>query len=155
MRNVFSTEIRRSITGSIGRFLAIAGIVALGCGFYAGLRMTGIDMRSAGDNFTDGTSLYDIRLVSTLGFSDALVDDIKGIDGVDSVMAGRSTDVMASLGGEQYAVRVSTFPVESANASKVTDGGMTAISDDDSYLNRLVVKSGRLPQSAGDRKSVV
>mgnify|MGYP006956349439 FL=1 len=37
----FNKDIVRSIRHSLGRFVAIAAIVALGCGFYAGLRMTG------------------------------------------------------------------------------------------------------------------
>jgi putative ABC transport system permease protein len=148
--SVFSTEIRRSITDSLGRFLAIAGIVALGCGFYAGLRMCGPDMRSAGDEFTDGTNLYDIRLVSTLGFSDNLVDDISGIDGVEAVMPGRSTDVMASLGSEQYAVRISTLPSDAATDSTVSDDGFSVESSDSSYLNRVTLKSGRLPTAKGE-----
>ena len=70
MKSVFNRDIARSITTSLGRFLAIAGIVALGCGFYAGLRMTAPDMRYAGDRFYDGTHLYDIRVLGTLGDSE-------------------------------------------------------------------------------------
>ena len=65
MGSAFLKDVLRSVRGSLGRFLAIMGISALGCGFYAGLQMSGPDMRAAGDAFYDGTSLYDIRLVST------------------------------------------------------------------------------------------
>ena len=55
MRSAFAKEIVRSITHSLGRFLAIAVIAALGTGFYAGLRMAGPDMRLAADqHFDDG-----------------------------------------------------------------------------------------------------
>ena len=40
----FNKDIVRSIRHSLGRFVAIAAIVALGCGFYAGLRMTAPDI---------------------------------------------------------------------------------------------------------------
>ena len=43
----FNKDIVRSIRHSLGRFVAIAAIVALGCGFYAGLRMTAPDMKLA------------------------------------------------------------------------------------------------------------
>ena len=33
MHGAFAKIVRRSIRGSLGRFLAIIGIVALGCGF--------------------------------------------------------------------------------------------------------------------------
>lgn len=45
----FNKDIVRSIRHSLGRFVAIAAIVALGCGFYAGLRMTAPDMKLAAD----------------------------------------------------------------------------------------------------------
>ena len=66
----FTKSVWRSIRGSLGRFLAITGIVALGCGFLAGLQMSGRDMRLAADRWFDGCSLYDLRLVSTKGFSE-------------------------------------------------------------------------------------
>ena len=69
MASAFGKDLRRSITHSWGRFLAIAIIAALGAGFYAGLRMTGPDMRLAGDEYYDGTSLADVRVVSTIGFA--------------------------------------------------------------------------------------
>ena len=62
MRSAFSKDFWRSISHSWGRFLAIAAIVALGAGFYAGLRMTAPDMELAADAYYDGTDLMDIRV---------------------------------------------------------------------------------------------
>lgn len=149
MKRVFNREIVRSISGSWGRFLAIAGIVALGCGFYAGLRMTGPDMRIAADAFYDGTSLYDVRMLSTLGYTDEQVGMIDNVEGVEAVMPARSTDVMASLGGEQYAMRINTLKADSAAASRCTDGCRVA-SADDGYLNRLVLATGSWPEKEGE-----
>ena len=72
MSRALIQETLRAIRGSLGRFLAIMGIVALGCGFFAGLQMTGRDMRLSADEFYDAQGLYDIRVVSTLGFEQAL-----------------------------------------------------------------------------------
>lgn len=146
--SAFAKDVVRSITGSLGRFLAILGIVALGCGFYAGLRMTGEDMRAAADAFYDGTALYDLRLLSSLGFSEEQVDLVAQTDGVADVMAGRSTDVMAELHGEQYAMRVSSLDVDAADASSV-DGVVVSSADPD-YLNRLVLAEGSWPDEPGE-----
>lgn len=89
MRSAFSKEIVRSITHSLGRFVAIAVIAALGTGFYAGLRMTGPDMRLAADEHFDGTNLYDIRVVSTLGLSDENLRQLEDVEGVGAVMPAR------------------------------------------------------------------
>ena len=77
MKNAFSKGVLRSITHSLGRFLAIAVIAALGTGFYAGLRMTGPDMRLAADQYFDATRMADLRVVSTLGLSDESLDMLR------------------------------------------------------------------------------
>ena len=94
----FTKSVWRSIRGSLGRFLAITGIVALGCGFLAGLQMSGRDMRLAADRWFDGCSLYDLRLVSTKGFSDKDVERVSSTEGVTAVMPASSADVMARIG---------------------------------------------------------
>lgn len=144
MSSAFSKEVRRSITSSWGRFLAIAGIVALGCGFYAGLRMTGPDMRINADAFYDGTELYDLRVLSTQGLTDSTVDLISNTEGVDEVMPVKSTDVVATLNGEQYVVRTTSLDVEGAEESTAVNA-YTVDSDDSSYLNRLVLDEGSWP----------
>ncbi len=133
----------------MGRFLAIAGIVALGCGFYAGLNMTGTDMRIAADAFYDGTSLYDLRVLSSLGYTDEQVSDIADTEGVEAVMPTCSTDVMASLDDSQYTIRVNSFEPQDAQRSSCSDG-RNVVSDDDSYMNRMVLEEGRWPESSGE-----
>ena len=149
MGSAFAKDVKRSITGSIGRFLAILAITALGCGFYAGLRMSGEDMRFAADAFFDDTRLYDLRLLSSLGFGDGQVADLASVEGVETVMPARSVDVMVTLHGEQYAVRVASLDVDAASRS-VTHDRRTVTSDDDGYLNRLLLVSGTWPRTPGE-----
>ena len=148
-RSAYMTEVLRSIRGSLGRFLAIMGIVALGCGFYAGLRMTGPDMRAAADRWYDGTELWDLRLVSTLGFTDEDVESIADTEGVSAAMPARSTDAMADVGGEQVAVRITSIDADAAEGSAATSD-FEVESDDADYLNRPRLVSGRWPTKAGE-----
>ena len=148
MKNAFNTETIRSITHSLGRFLAIAAIVALGTGFYAGLRMTAPDMKLAADEFYDGTSLMDVRIISTLGLTDADITALRHVEGVEAVMPARETDVMATIGGEQYATRVHSLP-DAARTSDTSDG-VHAYSDDPDYLNRPILTEGSWPQTEGE-----
>ncbi len=143
-----SKELWRSIASALGRFLAIAGIVALGCGFYAGLRMTGADMRLAADAFYDGTRLYDIRVLSSLGFDDAQVDVLRGIEGVDAAMPAMAADAMCALEGEQYAMRIMSVPGEWMAGSEPDEQGVSVASPVDDYLNRLVLAEGSWPERA-------
>ena len=57
----------RQIRSSFGRFLAIMAIVALGVGFFCGLRLTKTAMVHTLDEYTEEHQMYDFRLVSTLG----------------------------------------------------------------------------------------
>ena len=148
MKSAFNTETLRSITHSFGRFLAIAAIVALGTGFYAGLRMTAPDMKLAADEYFDGTSLMDIRVLSTLGLTDDDIAALRHVEGVEAVMPARETDVMASIDGEQYATRVHSLP-DAARTNDTSDG-VHARSDDPDYLNRPLLVRGSWPQKTGE-----
>ncbi len=60
----------REIRRSLGRFLAIAAIVALGVGFFCGLRLTKTAMVRTLDAYAEAQQMYDFRLVSTIGFDE-------------------------------------------------------------------------------------
>lgn len=149
MKNAFSKGVFRSITHSLGRFLAIAVIAALGTGFYAGLRMTGPDMRLAADQYFDATNMADLRVVSTLGLSDESIEALRGIEGVKGVMPAREVDVLAMVKDVQYTVRVQSFDAAAARASDTSDGAH-AFSDDESYLNRPILVSGSWPEGPNE-----
>ena len=149
MASAFGKDLRRSITHSWGRFLAIAIIAALGAGFYAGLRMTGPDMLLAGDEYYDGTSLADVRVVSTVGFSEEQIDALRDVEGVSAVMPAREADAISELDGVQYTLCFQSLDVDAAQASTCGDG-FTVQSSDDSYLNRPVLKSGTWPTKSDE-----
>lgn len=149
MASAFGKDLRRSITHSWGRFLAIAIIAALGAGFYAGLRMTGPDMRLAGDEYYDGTSLADVRVVSTIGFDEAQIDALRDVEGISAVMPAREADAISELDGVQYTLCFQSLDVDAAQAS-TCDDGFTVQSSDGSYLNRPVLKSGTWPTKSDE-----
>ena len=116
----FNKDIVRSIRHSLGRFVAIAAIVALGCGFYAGLRMTAPDMKLAADAYYDSTDLMDIRVVSSLGLTDEDIEALRDVPGVSGVEAAYSADVLATLNDEQYVMRVHSLSPSAATAAPMT-----------------------------------
>ena len=148
MKSAFLKDCFRCIRNSLGRFLALMGIVALGVGFYAGLRMTAPDMELAADRYCDGTNLYDIRVLSTLGFSEDDVAALAWLDGVEAIMPAYQTDVLAQANGEQTAIRVHSL-CESA-ASSYSENAYSVTSEDVNYLNRLILVSGTWPTSANE-----
>lgn len=149
MRSAFAKDFWRSILRSRGRFIAIAAIVALGAGFYAGLRMTAPDMELAADAYYDGTELYDIRVLSTMGLADDDVAALKDIEGVAGVMPAYQIDASALMNGEQVTVRIHSLDSAAAQASDTSDGAV-AVSDDADYLNRPLLVEGSWPVAADE-----
>ncbi len=77
MRSMIWKSTFREIKESLGRFLAILAIVALGVGFFAGLKVTQPAMLKTAQRYFDKTALYDYRLISTVGFSEDEVENHK------------------------------------------------------------------------------
>ena len=144
----FTKELLRTITRKPGRFLALLAIVALGAGFYAGLRMTAPDMDVALDRYLDATHVYDARVVSTMGLEDADLEALAELDEVQEVMGGYQADVLALFGETMYTTRVHSMPDAARRAT--CDDGVTVVSDDPSYLNRLILEDGRWPEQEGE-----
>lgn len=136
----------RSIHTTFSRFLAIVAIVALGTGFFAGLMMTGPDMRQAMDTYYDDNNVWDIRLISTLGFSNDDIHQFDDVEGVRACMPNHTVDAIARMNDTQVAVRVSSF--DTTMAQQFVDGHTYAAKDSSfDFLNRFQLVTGRLPQS--------
>ena len=123
-------SVLRSIRGSLGRYLAILAIIALGVGFFAGLRVTEPSILKTADAYIDELNLYDFRLVSTLGFTDEDVAAFAELDGVEAARGSVSADFIYVVEDGSEAVR---------HAHMLTEG-----------MNGLDIVSGRLPESADE-----
>ena len=145
-KSTFNKGLVRSIKDSLGRFLGIAIIAALGAGFFAGLRMTGPDMRLAEDQYFDQTNMFDLQVISTLGLDDDEIKTIASLDGIDCVMPSHEVDALSTLNGSQYTVCIHELDVDAARASD-TSSGEEAISGDRNYINRPILVDGRWPDS--------
>ena len=89
----------RQIRGSLGRFLAIAAIVALGVGFFCGLRLTKTAMVHTLDDYAETHRMYDFRLVSTIGFDEADAQALAADARVAACEGEKSADALASVAG--------------------------------------------------------
>ena len=150
MASAFGKDVLRSITKKVGRFIALAAIVGLGVGFFAGLRMTAPDMKSTADQYHDSTSTMDLRIASTMGLNADDIDAIAGLDGVDQVMPAFETDAVASLNGKQHTFRIHSLPEAATGESDSRTSGIVRENAKGAYLNQLVVDEGRLPEKAGE-----
>ena len=78
---IFKTTVRE-IRESLGRYMAILAIVALGVGFFTGLKVTKPAMLKAGGEYLEENNLYDLRLLSTVGFDESDVKQLNEREGV-------------------------------------------------------------------------
>ena len=144
--SAFVKTIFRAIRGSLGRFLAIMGIVALGCGFYAGLQMCGPDMRIAADEYYDGTNLYDVRVVSTMGLTDEDVKRVGDATGASEVMPAKSCDALVRLGRDQVVMRFGTVDAK----DPLSPWAMSGLAGASSEMNRVRLVEGAWPRSTDE-----
>ena len=108
---IFKNSLRK-IWKSKGRFLSLIFIVILGTSFFAGVRETASDMLKTLDHYYDETSLYDFKIVSTMGLTEKDLESLKEIDGISAVEGGYSFDTLL----EGNAVKVLSL----TDISKVT-----------------------------------
>ncbi len=145
MASAFGKEMRRQIASSLGRFLAIAIMAALGCGFYAGLRMTPIDMALSADAYFDETNFSDLRVASTLGLDEDCLGLLRGIDGVADVQGVRRADAFATIDGTRYVVRAQELDMDAARAGG--ESGAAESGDDAACIDRPVLVEGEWPSA--------
>mgnify|MGYP007007659512 CR=1 FL=1 len=133
MRKAVFKDFIRNIKGSLGRFFAIMAIVAIGVAFFAGVTASSGDMKHSSDSYYDEYNMNDIRILSSIGFTSQDIEAVSKVYGVKAVYKTNTHDVLVDYDGRENVAHISGIPVGKA-------------SDDDSYINQLRIKEGRLPQ---------
>ena len=112
----------REIKTSLARYLAIFAIVALGVGFFSGLRDCKESMVSTASRYLERTNFYDYQILSSYGADDDSVALAESWDGVKSAEGSIQIDVIARSGsGDSSALKAISLP-ENINKLNVTEG---------------------------------
>lgn len=122
MKSMMRRTTFREIKNTFGRFAAIMAIIALGVGFFSGLKMTKPDMVNTVSNFLDEENFYDLHLLSTLGYTDEDVDAFAGEKDVLYAEGGYSLDVLYKNEGENDRVLKTISVPENVNKLRLVDG---------------------------------
>lgn len=93
----YRKDIVRSIIKGRKRFFALMLITALGVCMFGGIKAGCDDLRYSADVFFDQQNLYDISIVSTLGLTDADIEAVAEMEGVEAVEGTYSEDVYTDL----------------------------------------------------------
>ena len=95
-QTAFAKNNWREIRKTLGRYIAILAIVALGVGFFSGLRVTKQAMVKTGDIYLSEHNFYDFRLISTYGLTEEDAAYITSLDGVTAAEGSISFDFLRS-----------------------------------------------------------
>lgn len=119
----------REIKKTLGRFLGILVIIAIGCAFFTGLKSVKPDMELAGEKYFVKSKFMDYQLLSNIGFNDQDVKSVQETKGVKMAEAFYSLDTMGSINEQSKVIKVSSLPEN---------------------INMLQLREGRLPEKSGE-----
>ncbi len=125
MKSMLWKSTLREVRQSLGRFLAIFAIVALGVGFFSGLKLTRTCMIETAGQYLTENEFYDYRILSTLGFDSEEVEEMAGQDQVRAAEGAYFSDVLCvDEAGKEFVLK----------AHSLTEG-----------INQVVLTAGRMP----------
>lgn len=125
----------REIYSTKARFFSILAIIALGVGFFTGIKAASPAMTKTAANYYVKQNLMDFNIVSTVGFEADDIKAIQNIDGVTAVQPSYFSDVIVNSEGVGNVVRMYAMPSAENNETPI---------------NNLNLTEGRLPQKSGE-----
>ena len=125
MPATYLKDIFREIKISLGRFLSILCIVAIGVAFFAGIKASAPDMKNSADTYFDKYNVQDIQVYSTIGLTKKDVAAINKIKGVKSVQPSFSMDTLSQIDSTQMVIKVISYGIDQKmNKVRVVEGRM-------------------------------
>jgi len=129
-KNMMRKNLRQSIKKSMGRYIAIAAIIALGAGLFCGLRVTKKDMIATVQKYTDEQNMFDLQVMNTYGWTDDDVFALGQTPGIEYAEGSISLDALLSFeDGDDTAYKLISIPDQ---------------------VNRINLDAGRLPQTGDE-----
>ena len=130
MKNAFVKNNIREIGHTLGRFLAIMLIIALGVGFFAGLKVTRKAMIKTGDEYLRDYGMYDFKLLSSCGFEKGDAERVKNdLDFIGCAEEAYNADAFADIDDGEYIISFISLG-EKVNVPHITAGRMPEKADE-------------------------
>lgn len=114
----------REIKQSFGRFAAILMIVALGVGFFAGLKVTKPAMILTTEDYWERTQFFDYRLLSTMGFEEEDAEFLRQQEHVRAAEGAQSFDIIYENEEGNGGVLKAHSLTDTVNQVQLTQGRM-------------------------------
>ncbi len=136
MKSAFWKDTFREIWKTKNRFLSIFAIIAIGVGFFAGVKASCADMKQSEDAYYVKNNLMDVQVISTLGFGEKDIEAFRSLDGIKGVLPSYSADLYLEESGNRSVCKVYSLPE-------------TGLAEEDN-INQLTVVEGRMPENEGE-----
>lgn len=147
MKSMMRRTTFREIKGSLGRYLAILLIIALGVGFFAGIKVTKEAMVTTLKEDLDSKNFFDYRILSATLFNSEDVSRFKSLADVNIAEGSIQSDVIVK-GSQDEVVLTAHMITENLNKIELKSGRMPESADE------CVVDSGQNIYSIGDTISI-
>ena len=122
MKLAYSKDIFRTIKKEKKRFIALMLITLLGVCMLTGLKASCDDLRYSADVFFDKQHLFDLKILSTLGLTDADVEALKQVDGIKDVEGTFSDTVYTIHDNKKKSVELKALSEQGINVPYMIEG---------------------------------
>ena len=124
MKTAYFKDSIRKLKSSIFQYISIILIIILGVAFFVGMNVISPNMNHTAEDYLKNSKIYDICLVSTIGFEDEDIQKIKSLDYVKTAEAIYTQDVILKSDEITLATRLNSIPEEDMNKINLTEGRM-------------------------------
>ena len=129
-KNMMRRNLSQTIRHSIGRYIAIIAIVALGAGLFTGLKVTKVDMVATVQSYTDRQNMFDVQVMNSYGWTQDDVFRLSQLDGIAEAEGTISLDVLVHMGDNEDTVfKLMSIP-ERLNRPALEHGRMPSAPDE-------------------------
>ena len=118
----------KEIKNTYKRFISLMLMAFLGVGFFVGIRAASPAMVDTIDTYYKDSKIYDIQVISTLGLTEADLNEIQKIDGVSEIQTTFETDGKIEIENTEPIVKI--MCVEELNQPVLLEGTLPQAIDE-------------------------
>ena len=124
MKTAYLKDSVRKLKSSIFQYVSIILIIVLGVAFFVGMNVISPNMANTAEIYLEDSNIYDLNLVSTIGFEDEDLDKVKKNENVEIAEGSYIQDVLIDNDETTLAVRLNSIPNSDINILDLLEGNM-------------------------------
>lgn len=122
MKTAYLKDCVRKLKSSIFQYISIILIIILGVAFFVGMNVVSPNMEFTAEKYLKDNKIYDIQLISTIGWEDKDVEIAKQTENVELAEGAYMQDVLVESETKTLAVRLNSIPEVELNKMNLTQG---------------------------------